>query len=395
MAERAYWLAWSQAKGLGPILLKRLRSHFGTLEAAWQANGADLLAVDGIGLGVGTSLVEYRQTLCPLDHLARHEQQHPNFWTPADAEYPPLLYEITDPPPLLYYRGRPELANALQILPAVGVVGTRTPSAYGQRWTRQLTQQLVAHDVIVISGLAKGVDRYAHQQTLDSQGLAIAVLGTGVDQAYPWVNRELQEKIAHHGLLLSEHPNGTPPDRAHFPRRNRIIAGLSRAVVVTEAPARSGALITAQLANDYGRDVYALPGSLDNPCSAGCLELINQGAQMILNDLTLITALGQMPSLGPEKLGPEKLGPDETSRDLARSPLQASREPSPEPDTGPAPDLSPAMAQVLATVMEAPMTLDQLVQQLDQPTGEILAILVQLELMGLVTQLPGMRYQRP
>jgi DNA processing protein len=296
---------------------------------------------------------------------------------------------------LLYYRGRPELANALQILPAVGVVGTRTPSAYGQRWTRQLTQQLVAHDVIVISGLAKGVDRYAHQQTLDSQGLAIAVLGTGVDQAYPWVNRELQEKIAHHGLLLSEHPNGTPPDRAHFPRRNRIIAGLSRAVVVTEAPARSGALITAQLANDYGRDVYALPGSLDNPCSAGCLELINQGAQMILNDLTLITALGQMPSLGPEKLGPEKLGPDETSRDLARSPLQASREPSPEPDTGPAPDLSPAMAQVLATVMEAPMTLDQLVQQLDQPTGEILAILVQLELMGLVTQLPGMRYQRP
>ena len=390
MAERAYWLAWSQAKGLGPILLKRLRSHFGTLEAAWQANGADLLAVDGIGLGVGTSLVEYRQTLCPLDHLARHEQQHPNFWTPADAEYPPLLYEITDPPPLLYYRGRPELANALQILPAVGVVGTRTPSAYGQRWTRQLTQQLVAHDVIVISGLAKGVDRYAHQQTLDSQGLAIAVLGTGVDQAYPWVNRELQEKIAHHGLLLSEHPNGTPPDRAHFPRRNRIIAGLSRAVVVTEAPARSGALITAQLANDYGRDVYALPGSLDNPCSAGCLELINQGAQMILNDLTLITALGQMPSLGPEKLCL-----DEASRDLARSPLQASREPSPEPDTGPAPDLSPAMAQVLATVMEAPMTLDQLVQQLAQPTGEILATLVQLELMGLVTQLPGMRYQRP
>jgi DNA processing protein len=296
---------------------------------------------------------------------------------------------------LLYYRGRPELANALQILPAVGVVGTRTPSAYGQRWTRQLTQQLVAHDVIVISGLAKGVDRYAHQQTLDSQGLAIAVLGTGVDQAYPWVNRELQEKIAHHGLLLSEHPNGTPPDRAHFPRRNRIIAGLSRAVVVTEAPARSGALITAQLANDYGRDVYALPGSLDNPCSAGCLELINQGAQMILNDLTLITALGQMPSLGPEKLGPEKLGPDETSRDLARSPLRASREPSPGPDTGPAPDLSPAMAQVLATVMEAPMTLDQLVQQLDQSTGEILATLVQLELMGLVTQLPGMRYQRP
>ena len=376
MVERAYWLAWAQARGLGPILLKRLCSHFGTLSVAWQASGAELLEVEGIGLGLGSSLVDYRQRVSPLELLARYEQQHANFWTPADAEYPTLLYEIADPPPILFYRGRLELASALQLMPSVGVVGTRNPSDYGQRWTRRLTQQLAHHDVIVVSGLAKGVDRYAHQQTLDSGGLTIAVLGTGVDQVYPLVNRDLYNRIAHQGLLLSEHPNGTPPDRAHFPRRNRIIAGLSRAVVVTEAPARSRALITAQLANDYGRDVFALPGSLDNLNSEGCLELINQGAQMILNDMTLITALGQLPQIRPAEPNPSE--PDE---------------PGDRPARGPAPPLPPAMAQVLAAISD-PATLDQLVTAIAQPTGEVLATLVQLELLGLVTQLPGMRYQR-
>jgi DNA processing protein len=376
MAERAYWLAWSQAKGLGPILQKRLQSHFGTLAAAWQASGADLLEVEGIGLRLGASLVEYRRTVDPLALLTRYERQQPNFWTPADEEYPRLLYEITDPPPLLFYRGREELASALQIMPAVGIVGTRDPSDYGQRWTRRLTQQLVAHDVIVVSGLAKGVDRHAHQQALDRGGLTIAVLGTGVDQFYPAINRSLQEAIADQGLLLSEYPNGTPPDRGHFPRRNRIIAGLSRAIVVTEAPARSGALITAQLANDYGRDVFALPGSLDNPRACGCLNLINQGAQMILDDTTLVAALGQLPHLEDARPHPQRT-------------TQAAITPDP-------PTLPAAMAGVLAAIPPAgaPKSLDHLVQHLNQPTGEVLATLVQLELMGLVMQLPGMHYQR-
>ncbi|MFQ4134954.1 DNA-processing protein DprA [Nodosilinea sp. PGN35] len=386
MAERAYWLAWAQAYGLGPILLKRLCSHFGQLSAAWHADGADLLAVEGIGLGLGSKLVEYRQRVSPGELLARYEQQHPNFWTPADAEYPALLYEITDPPPLLFYRGQTELARALPVMPSVGMVGTRHPSDYGQKWTRRLTQQLAAHDVMVVSGLAKGVDRCAHQQTLDSGGLTIAVLGTGVDQIYPLGNRDLHDRIAHHGLLLSEHPNGTPPDRAHFPRRNRIIAGLSRAVVVTEAPARSGALITAQLANDYGRDVFALPGSLDNPNSAGCLELINQGAQLILNDMTLIAALGQMPQLSQGQ------PPGEARAEKGDSRSDPSR--NRPATTPPVPELSAAMAQVLAAITDEPTALDALVQQLAQPTGEVLATLVQLELMGLITQLPGMRYQR-
>ncbi len=387
MAERAYWLAWAQAKGLGPILLKRLHSHFGDLATAWHADGADLLAVEGIGLGVGSSLVSYRQMVSPLDLLASYEQQHPNFWTPADADYPALLYEITDPPPLLFYRGRKELVSALAGMPSVGIVGTRSPSDYGQRWTRRLTQQLVAHDVIVVSGLAKGVDRYAHQQALDSGGFTIAVLGTGVDQVYPWVNRALHDRIAQEGLLLSEHPNGTSPDRTHFPRRNRIIAGLSRAVAVTEAPARSGALITAQLANDYGRDVFALPGAIDNPNSQGCLELINQGAQMILNDLTLVTALGQLPALSPVAPGLSHSG-----LESERSSLRPDRPTAP---MATAPPLPPGLTEVFAAIGPEPINLDYLVQQLGKPTGEVLAALVQLEMLNLVAQLPGsMRYQR-
>jgi DNA processing protein len=271
-------------------------------------------------------------------------------------------------------------------MPSVAIVGTREPSDYGQRWTCRLVQQLARHDVIVVSGLASGIDRYAHGQALDSQGLTIAVLGTGVNRSYPWNNRALQDRIAKEGLLLSEHPNDTPPDRAHFPRRNRIIAGLSRATVVTEAPLRSGALITARLANDYGREVYALPGSLDNPASLGCLDLIRQGAQMIWDDTTLIQDLGQIPQLD----APPLLAQTSTSSKTPDT-STAQRSPTPAPA-----DLAPDLATVLAAVTTDPITLDYLVQSLNRPTGDILSSLLHLELEGLVTQTPpgSQTYQR-
>ncbi|MEB3288571.1 MAG: DNA-processing protein DprA [Leptolyngbya sp.] len=382
--ERAYWVAWAKAKGVGSVLLKRLHSHFGSLAAAWQAEESALLEVEGVGLLLASQLADYRQQVNPDDVLNHYEDQGANFWTPADADYPALLYEITDPPPLLYYKGRTELAQAVQTMPSVAIVGTRDPSDYGQRWTRRLVQQLVSHDVIVVSGLASGIDRHAHGQALDSQGLTIAVLGTGVDRSYPWNNRALQDRIAQEGLLLSEHPNDTPPDRTHFPRRNRIIAGLSRATVVTEAPLRSGALITARLANDYGREVYALPGSLDNPASLGCLDLIRQGAQMIWDDTTLIRDLGHIPQLD---------APPSSSTPTAVTSSPAS--PLPVPTSAPA-NLSPELAAVLAIVTTDPISLDALVQSLNRPTGDILSSLLHLELEGLVTQTPpgSHRYQR-
>ncbi|MEM9904367.1 MAG: DNA-processing protein DprA, partial [Cyanobacteria bacterium P01_D01_bin.44] len=184
-------------------------------------------------------------------------------------------------------------------------------------------------------------------------------------------------------LVLSEYPDGTPPDRGHFPRRNRIIAGLSRAILVTEAPERSGALITAYLANDYGREVYALPGSLDNSSSRGCLKLINQGSQMILDEYHLLESLGGLPVVTVS--GATSPVPETEQLTLDAVPVAVPPLP---------PKLPPDLQVVFEAISDEPLTLDNLVQQTQLETGKLLGTLVQLELQGLVIQLPGMRYQR-
>lgn len=365
MEERACWLAWSQIPGIGPVLLKRIHEHFGSLAIAWEANPESLVQVEGIGARLSEIVREKRSQLQPDRLLQQYESDNPNFWTPADTVYPRLLFEIPDPPPVLYYRGQYSPFKHQGCAPTIGIVGTRSPSEYGKRWTRKLSRGLTQQGFAIISGLAKGIDTEAHQSCLDQNGYTIAVLGTGVDMVYPQSNQALYEQIAAQGLLLSEYPNGVPPDRPHFPRRNRIIAGLSRAILVTEAPKRSGALITAQLANEYGRDVYALPGSLDNPRSLGCLELLNQGGQLILGSNFLLESLGAMPLLQPTA-GVSK----------------------------PPPELTPSLNQVFQIIPQEPIFLDNIVAALNLETGMVLSALVQLELLGLVAQLPGMHYQR-
>lgn len=370
-SERAYWLAWSQLRGIGPVLLKRIYDHFGSVAIAWSAAPEALCLVDGVGPGVAATIREQRTQIHPEQLLAAHEENNPCFWTPSDPGYPSLLAAIPDPPPLLYYRGRPELIAQLETGVAVGIVGTRSPSDYGRRWTRKLAQKLAQHNLIVVSGLAEGIDREAHLSALEAQGSTIAVLGTGVDVDYPWSNRVLHERIRQEGLLVSEYADGTPPDRPHFPRRNRIIAGLSRAVVVAEAPLKSGALITARLANDYGREVYALPGHLDNPRCFGCLHLISEGAGLILNEETLLNAVGALPQI-------------DTAIDAATDAAEAA----------PPADLDPLLLQVWQAISPEPVKIDWLAQQLPVPAGTLLSALVQLELLGLVTQLPGNQYRR-
>ncbi|RMF69188.1 MAG: DNA-protecting protein DprA, partial [Cyanobacteria bacterium J069] len=282
--ERAYWLAWSQIAGVGPTLLLRIYRHFGTLAAAWAASAAALEAVDGIGDMTARTIAAERLALDPAALWATHQQDNPDVWTPADADYPRLLLEIPGPPPLLYYRGQVALAENRGEVGLVAIVGTRHPSSYGERWTYRLVEALVQAGFTIVSGLAEGIDAIAHQACLDAGGRTIAVLGTGVNRVYPPSNRALAQQIDRQGLILSEYPRGTGPDRTHFPSRNRIIAGLCRATLVIEAGSKSGALITARVANDYGREVYALPGSLDNPQSRGCLEIIAGGAQIILDE---------------------------------------------------------------------------------------------------------------
>jgi DNA processing protein len=279
-----------------------------------------------------------------------------------------LLLETASPPPVLYYRGKVVVAENQGTTPLVGIVGTRHASEYGKRWTRNISTALAKSGFTVVSGMAEGIDTEAHLGCLEAGGRTIAVLGTGVDVVYPPRNKELYQQILSQGLVVSEYSTKTPPDRPHFPQRNRIIAGMSRAVIVMEAPTRSGALITARFANDFCRDVYVLPGSLDNERSLGCLELISNGATIILGIEHLLEMLGAMPQL------------DDSPPPRQLELLQA--------------DLAPELKQVWDAISFNVLSMDAIVQQTNKSVGEVSSALLQLELMGLVVQLPGMRYQR-
>ena len=368
--ERKYWLAWSQISGIGPILIQRLQQHFSNLETAWKASPGELRKVEGFGIQTLEKVVQQRFRLNPEQLLTQHQQINPLFWTPADPEYPQLLREIPTPPPLLYYRGEIDLQENSGQKPLVGIVGTRQPTEYGIKWTRQISTALAKNGFTVVSGMAEGIDTESHSATLKAGGRTIAVMGTGVDVIYPHKNRDLYQQILKSGIVISEYPAKTPPNRTHFPRRNRIIAGLSRAVLVMEAPLKSGALITATYANEFNRDVYALPGKIDDQPSQGCLKLISQGAGLINHELNeLLIMLGAIPQIDIEIETP-----------LVKSP--------------PLPNLAPELQQIINILAIDALSFDFIIQKTGMNAAIVSSSLLQLELMGLVTQLPGMRYQK-
>ncbi len=370
--ERAYWLAWSQVERVGPVLLRRLQQHFGTLADAWFSSASQLQQVEGFGSQMVGAVIAARSQINPEQFLEQHSAKNPYFWTLADADYPRLLLEIPSPPPVLYYRGLVQPQENQGIKPMVSIVGTREPTDYGKRWTRKISTALAKHGFTVVSGMAAGIDTEAHRGCIEAGGRTLAVLGTGVDMIYPPRNRNLYEQIQQQGLVLSEYPAGTQPNRVHFPQRNRIIAGLSRAVLVMEAPSKSGALITAYQANDYCRDVYVLPGRLDDQQSIGCLGLLHRGAQVILNEGHLLEMLGAIPDLDSAVQLP--LFPQEQSTSV--------------------PQLEPELAKVLQALTSEPTPFDVIVQQAGLAAGLVSSALLQLELLGLASQLPGMQYRR-
>ncbi|NJK41634.1 MAG: DNA-protecting protein DprA [Acaryochloridaceae cyanobacterium SU_2_1] len=373
MEERGYWLAWSRIPGIGPVTLGRLQQEFGSLSAAWAADSNALQRVSGMGPQTLQTIAQKRAILIPQELLVQHLQTNPHFWVPVDQGYPRALLEIPDPPSLLYYHGQPDRAEGHGETHLVAIVGTRDPSDYAKRWTRKIAYALAKRGITVVSGMAEGIDTQAHLGCLEGGGRTLAVLGTGVDTVYPPRNQGLYTKILEQGLILSEYPSGTQPSRAHFPRRNRIVAGLSRAVLVMEAPVKSGALITAYLANDYNRDVYVLPGSLDNPRAMGCLGLVHRGAQLILGVGQLLDLLGAMPSL---------------PKPAPQPPTAVQSTPIPAEQAA----LLEGLQQLCHHTGESSVPFDLLVQRLNQPSGEVSSLLLQLELQGRVAQLPGMRY---
>jgi DNA processing protein len=354
------------------VLIRRLQQHFGTLAEAWKASASQLGQVEGFGYQLTTAVTAGRSQINPEQLLEQHLVKNPYFWTPADADYPRLLLEIPSPPPVLYYRGQVHPQENQGITPMVGIVGTREPTEYGKRWTRKISTALAKHGFTVVSGMAAGIDTNAHHGCLSAGGRTLAILGTGIDVVYPPRNLSLYEEIQKQGLVISEYPAGSKPNRVHFPQRNRIIAGLSRAVLVMEAPTKSGALITADFANEFCRDVYALPGSLDNEQALGCLGLLSKGAHVILNEGHLLEMLGAIPNLDT----------------VIQLPLFAQEQPAPIPQ------LEPELAKVLQSVTSEPTSFDVVVQQAGMDAGSVSSALLQLELMGLVSQLPGMQYRR-
>jgi DNA processing protein len=277
-ADIASWLRLEQTPGLGPLNARRLLAAFGLPQAIFTASESILATVVPVPLA--------RAILGPPSAALRTLMEQTVEWasqpgnrilTLADADYPQSLLEIPDPPIMLYAKGRIELLARL----SVAIVGSRNATIQGKTDAEQFAEVLSRAGVTVISGMACGIDTSAHQGGLRGDGSTVAVIGTGADRIYPARNRALAHRLADQGCIVSEYALGTPPVAHNFPRRNRLISGLSRGVLVIEAAAQSGSLITARVAADQGRDVFALPGSIHSPLSKGCHLLIKQGAKLV------------------------------------------------------------------------------------------------------------------
>jgi len=376
LADCADWLRITSITGLGDAAIRKLLGAFGLPGQVLAASRAELLRV--VSEQAATLLLAARS-----DPEVEARVQAGLAWlgapgnhllTLADAEYPADLLNVADPPPVLYLKGRRDLLGA----PALAVVGSRNATAQGIANAESFSRVLSEAGFTIVSGQALGIDAAAHRGGLAGRGATIAVIGTGADIVYPARNRELAHQIAAQGLIVSEFPLGTPALSANFPRRNRIISGLSRGVVVVEAALRSGSLITARLAGEQGREVFAIPGSIHSPLSKGCHLLIKQGAKLVDDAQDIIEELGVPPA-----------------RPAAREPGADPEEAYPE-EAGRG-DGDPARqrhADLLEHLGYDPVTVDQLGLRAGLTIDALSAMLLELELDGAIAQLPGGKVQR-
>lgn len=350
------WLALRAVPGVGLVLFRRLLERFGEPAAVFAAPAEELSQVKGLRAPVARAIKEFSDWQRWEAMLARLRRWQGQILTCREEEYPDYLRQIPYAPPFLWLKGK----LLPQDDPAIAIVGTRKPSPYGRRIARQLATELARQGITVISGLARGIDTIAHQAALAAGGRTLAVLGCGLDVIYPPENKELYRQIAAQGALISEFPLGTPPEPHNFPVRNRLISGLARGVVIVEAGDQSGANITVNYALEQGREVYAVPGPVDSPVSAGPNRWIQQGAKPVLTAADILTDLGQ-PVCSPKQA---KL---EEKSSLATDPL-------------------------VELLDSHPRHLDEIIRASGQPAGQVLSRLTLLELQGLIRELPGKFY---
>jgi len=355
-----YWVGFNLVRGIGPARLRALIDYFDNLETAWNAPRRALREA-GLDRRSLQSLLTARQTLNLDDEMRKIECAGITLLTWNDPMYPRLLREIYNPPPLLYMKGSLSPEDDW----SVAVVGTRGVSPYGRQVAQRLATGLVRNGLTVVSGLALGVDGEAHRAALAAGGRTIAVLGGGFNHIYPSDHRHLAERIAKQGALLTEYGLDVRPEAGNFPARNRIISGLSLGTVVVEAGKQSGALITAHMAAEQGREVFAVPGNILKDTSTGCNHLIQQGAKAVLNVRDILEEL----NLSGKRVVEQK---------TARREMPVSRE----------------ERQLLQKLNFDPLHVDEVSRQLNLPVAQVSSMLVLLELKGLVRQVGNMKYVR-
>lgn len=358
--EAFYWLGLKAVPGIGNVIFRRLLEAFETPRAALQASRAELSEVRGVTPAIVDAIRSNVWQQFAEEESARLGNGNIRLVTFTAAEYPKSLFEIHDPPPFLYMLGE------LHPTPyRIAIVGSRKATTYGLLATGKLAGALAAHNVTVVSGMARGVDTAAHKGSLQAGGRTIGVLGCGIDVVYPPENRKLFEDMAQKGCLISEFPLGTLPLAENFPRRNRLISGLSRGVLVVEATEKSGSLITARYALEHGRDVFAVPGNINFATSRGANLLIKQGAKLVdcVEDI-----LEELP------------GYDQAGCDTPGTP------------TGRSFALTPKEATLYELLAHSPLHIDDIIARSGLPAAEVSPLLLHLELKGAVTALPGMHY---
>ena len=361
MDTREAFVALNLIEGVGPIRVRQLLEHFGEAPAVLRASPIQLRQVKGIGPDTAEAIANWEKTINLSAELKRIEEFGCKIIIANDPEYPELLREIYDPPVVLYVRG--------ELLPkdknSVALVGSRTTTHYGIEVARKLAYQLAYLGVTVVSGGARGIDTAAHQGALTGKGRTVAVLGTGINVVWPSENKELFEKVSANGALVTQFPFNRPGDKQSFPIRNRLVAGMTLGTVVVEANLTSGALITANFATEYGRQVFAVPGRIDSPRSKGCHDLIKKGAKLCESVEDILTEF--------EYLFPR------------------SNKPPSAAETGvlPALELSDSEQKVYGTLGNEEVAIDEIIQGTGLPPSAVSVALLSLEMKRLIRQLPG------
>ena len=361
-----WWLALGRVPGVGSMTFLKLLQRFGSPEAVFRAPLRSLLEVERVGRRVAEAILAFRDRGEVESELSRMDRLGIEMILYGREPYPPALAAIPDPPPYLFVRGK--------IVPedraAVAIVGSRAASQYGLKTTYRIARDLAGTGITVVSGLARGIDSEAHRGALAGGGRTIAVMGSGLNVIYPPENRELFDRVAERGAVVSEYPLDAEPDAAHFPTRNRIISGMCLGTAIVEAAPKSGSLITAQLALEQGREVFAVPGSVDSMRSRGTHHLIRQGACLVETAQDILDELG--PLLDPRVVRPEQVAPP----------------PAPEEP------LSVEEDRLLGLLREEPMHIDELSRECGLSPSSVSVALLQLELKGRVRQLPGKLFVR-